>query len=324
MGHLSFYRAGLWIGVALLIAGVLAGRTAVSAAGEDYTLGPKDQLAINIWNEEKMSAVVTVSANGTITYFNLGEVKVEGLTINEVRTLLTKRLLTYFRDPIVEVKIQEYHAKEVQILGPVHAPGNYVLDTNTTTLLKLISKAGGTSDNRGNKATVYRGGVNRLQTLPPTKPSSPDPTEGDTAPRKKPGLEDQLKTIEGIDTVEVDLRALLDYGDPSKDVIIYPGDIAIIGTRNIDQPADNFVYVDGQVKTPQKIEWRPGLTVSQAVTEAGGVTDLGSPNRTSITRVTKTGETQKIKVRLKDIQKGKKPDIILERGDRITVQESAF
>ena len=48
-------------------------------------------------------------------------------------------------------------------------------------------------------------------------------------------------------------------------------------------PAERF-YVTGYVKQPGSFVLRPGMTVRQAIAEAGGLTDRGSNRRIKIIR----------------------------------------
>ena len=321
------------------------------AEAEDYIVGPRDKIYVAVWGEKDMEQIVDVSSQGTIPFFFVGEVKVAGLSVNQVREKLTALLHEgYFKNPIVIVKIEEYHSKEVQIQGAVTKPGTYILETNFITLLKLISMAGGASENRGNYAYVTRGEAGISAELKPA--AAPEPRPGETAAPTLAGATIEPAPAFGWpvsagDTAKpptppaaapaptpappkaaaqevVDLRMLLEKGDPSQDIRIYPGDFVLVGSIKIENPASNYVFVEGAVRNPQQLEYLQGMTVLQAVIQAGGVTDVGSPNRTVITRLGPDGNPQTIRVPLKDIQRGKKPDVPLQPGDRINVPESIF
>jgi polysaccharide export outer membrane protein len=321
-------------GFVFLLAVLLAGAgespaPVVSApAKEDYTLGPKDKIHITVFGVPEMNLIADVSVEGTINFYFLGDVQVAGLTVKQLREKLDSLLSEYIRDPKSDVKIEEYLSKEVQILGAVRVPGTYHLDTNYTTLLKLISMAQGTDVRRGNSGIICRGAANLFKERPAADQPEDMPLHDKDGNEVGGGgrglLEERLRSMPGVEKVEVDLVALLDYGDPSEDKKVYPGDIVIIGFDITDNPSRNFIWVAGAVRNPQKISWQPGLTVSQAITQCGGITDFAAPNSITITRTNKDGRTEKIKVRLKDIQKGKKSDIPLEPGDQITVPESIF
>ena len=85
------------------------------------------------------------------------------------------------------------------------------------------------------------------------------------------------------------------------------------------------VRVTGAVRTPRSIPYRQGMTVLDAVLEAGGTSDFAAPNRAKLYRKGK-GKTNVIDIELGDIlNKGKlQTNITLRPGDVVTVPERLF
>lgn len=83
------------------------------------------------------------------------------------------------------------------------------------------------------------------------------------------------------------------------------------------------VFVDGEVKRPGSYSLREGSTVLNACTLAGGFTDYAALNRVVVTRTTGR-QTKLIKVDLREVQRGKATDLVLEIGDRIDVPHRLF
>jgi polysaccharide biosynthesis/export protein len=85
------------------------------------------------------------------------------------------------------------------------------------------------------------------------------------------------------------------------------------------------VRVTGAVRTPRSMPHRQGMTVLDAVLEAGGVNDFASPNRTKLYRRIK-GKTEVLEIELGDIlNKGRlETNLVLRPGDVITVPERLF
>jgi polysaccharide biosynthesis/export protein len=81
-----------------------------------------------------------------------------------------------------------------------------------------------------------------------------------------------------------------------------------------------FVVVNGKVEKPGTIPWREGMTITEAIVEAGGA--LPEANTRSIYIIRSNGE--KFPANYKKILQGKLPDILLEHGDRVTIEESAW
>jgi polysaccharide export outer membrane protein len=85
------------------------------------------------------------------------------------------------------------------------------------------------------------------------------------------------------------------------------------------------VRVTGAVRTPRSMPHRQGMTVLDAVLEAGGVNDFASPNSSKLYRKVK-GKTQTFEIELGDIlRKGQlESNLFLRPGDVITVPERLF
>jgi polysaccharide export outer membrane protein len=125
----------------------------------------------------------------------------------------------------------------------------------------------------------------------------------------------------GSPKIEINLYELMNNGNPEMNIAIYPGDVVSIpGEQKIT------IYVFGAVKTPGAIQLdssRP-TTLMTAIAQAGGPTASAKESDIKIKRKSATGPESVIKVNLKDILKGKVPDVPIFEGDVITVPESFF
>jgi polysaccharide export outer membrane protein len=95
----------------------------------------------------------------------------------------------------------------------------------------------------------------------------------------------------------------------------------------VTNPANAFnqVKVIGQVKAPQPVAYREGMTLLDLLQSVGGLTDFAAGNRAKITRK-ENGKDITIKVRLNDLlTKGKMSENIpLRPGDVLFVPEALF
>ena len=95
----------------------------------------------------------------------------------------------------------------------------------------------------------------------------------------------------------------------------------------VTKPASVFsqVKVIGQVKQPQAIAYRDGMTVLDAVLAVGGLTDYAAGNRSRIVRMV-NGTEQEISVRLAALVNGgdMSQNLPLKPGDVLVVPESRF
>jgi polysaccharide export outer membrane protein len=79
-------------------------------------------------------------------------------------------------------------------------------------------------------------------------------------------------------------------------------------------PRAESVYVFGEVKNPGSYSIQPGMTVLQALSLAGGLTQYAAANRLEVSRLV-NGAKKKIKVKLDDI---------IQPGDTVVVPERFF
>ena len=85
------------------------------------------------------------------------------------------------------------------------------------------------------------------------------------------------------------------------------------------------VKVIGQVKTPQALPYRDGMTVLDAVLAVGGLGQFAAGNRAHIVR-TENGKQTEIKVRLDALVNSgdMKQNLLLKPGDVLVVPETRF
>jgi len=91
----------------------------------------------------------------------------------------------------------------------------------------------------------------------------------------------------------------------------------------VRQFASRQVTLLGQVAKPGSVPLVPGMSLIQAISQAGGLTAVANGDHVNLTRKTPTGQ-QTIVVSVGDIIDGKAPDIPLRPGDQIYVHERIF
>jgi polysaccharide export outer membrane protein len=101
--------------------------------------------------------------------------------------------------------------------------------------------------------------------------------------------------------------------------------VAVIITELRSHEFLTRVRVTGAVRTPRSMPHRQGMTVLDAVLEAGGVNEFASPNRAKLYRKVKD-KTEVFEISLGDIlAKGRlETNLVLRPGDVITVPERLF
>lgn len=111
-------------------------------AEQGYPVGPWDSLQITVWNHPDLTKQTIVRKDGTIYMPLIGDVVVEGLTVQEIQKVLTEKLSQYLKNPMVDVEVKEFHSRRVYFLGAVQRPGVYSL-IEETNILEALSLAGG-------------------------------------------------------------------------------------------------------------------------------------------------------------------------------------
>ncbi len=123
--------------------------------------------------------------------------------------------------------------------------------------------------------------------------------------------------------------ATIVHGDKEKNVslndsqglsmLILPGDtVRVSGSAGI---AKHFIYVGGDVTSPGEKEFRDGMTLTQAVISAGGISRSGKTS-VRISRRNPDGFLTASEYSLRSISEGKSQDPLLQAGDRIEVIQS--
>jgi len=253
----------------------------------DYEVGPGDVLEVAVYGNDDVSRIPTVQTNGSISMPLIGEIQVAGLTVAEVQRKITNLLeKDYLVKPQVEVKVREYNSQYVSVVGEVNSPGRKPL-RGRTRLIDLLSEAGGFKPTASAEVMVTR----------------TDGTFGDGQKSITVRLS-RSASPSGQDLVNLEM--------PLKN-----GDIITAFPKA-------YVTVDGEVSRPGRYAIEADLTVTGAVSLAGGLTRFGS-NGVKVRRTDpQTGKVTLLRVNLKDVRDGKKPDVPLLPNDVISVARRVF
>lgn len=120
----------------------------------------------------------------------------------------------------------------------------------------------------------------------------------------------------GQKTVEIDLDELLDKGKSELNVPINMGDVVYV-------PEAGVIYVDGAVNQPGTVPLQDDMTVSQAITAAGGLSRTAEDSDIRLLR-RENGQINVTQLDLKQIKEGTTPDMILEDQDAVVVGKNAI
>jgi polysaccharide export outer membrane protein len=250
-----------------------------------YRGGPGDVLEIAVLGNADLSRTATVQTSGSITFPLLNEVPVAGLTVPEIQRKMTALLAKDFLvDPHVEIHVKEYQSQFVIVLGELNTPGRKVLRGGSR-LVDVLVQAGGFTPRASGEVVITR------------NEGSFD--GGAKILRLRLGGTFSVQDYVGL---EVPLRN---------------GDV-------ITAPARQYVTVEGEVQRPGRYAIEGDLTVSGAISTAGGLTRFGSSD-VKLRRIdAATGKVTITKVDLKSVRKGSRPDPGVAPNDVITVPRRLF
>lgn len=263
---------------------------------DTYHVGVGDILKVTIFQlmdlEKDSVLLLEVDHNGQINLPLLNYVKVAGLTIDQIRDELIYLLSRdYIRNPKVDVSINSYRSKQVMILGFINRSGSMALETDSSTLLDVISQAGGITSGAALEIEILRGAYDPSGTLGLDRNGLAYPRE--VVPISK------LFGEEGQEQV-----------NPP----IFAGDIIKVRPAN-----DGYIYFAGEVNSRGSKAFRRPLTILQALACAGGTTNIAAEEKCKIIRRDSDGSEKEIIIDLKKIREGNQPNLLMARNDTIIV-----
>lgn len=295
----------------------------------DYRIGPDDQLDIMVLEAPDLNRSPRVSASGEVSLALVGSVRAAGLTTRELEIVIEELYRrSYILDPHVSVQVRDMQSHSVAVFGAVKKPGVFQI-REPKTVVELLSLAEGLDNDAGDSVIIERRGVRGSalplsdnNQIPAIANSSQDPS-GHSVPEIQKHATDSPATLTEANEAQpsvdrVDLKKLLDTGDPTLNLMVYPGDVVKV-------PRAELVYVVGEVGRPGGFELKSNenISVLQAIALAQGMTHTSAGARARIIRAdSETGQRQEIPINLSKIIAGKLPDPILRPRDIVFVPNS--
>ncbi|MDE2197319.1 MAG: polysaccharide biosynthesis/export family protein [Gammaproteobacteria bacterium] len=234
-----------------------------------YRVGPQDVLRIIVWNHPELTFPqfsisntdaglgsayspaygpteengFVVSSDGSIFFPYVGDLPVAGLTTGEIRAKLSQALVSYIKDPQINVTVVGFHSQQYQLAGVVMKPGLYPVTNVPITVSQAIDAAGGA-----------------IRSLPST-------TDPSTALSMSLADLGHVILINGQNRQVLNLRDFYQYGNQQQDRLVQAGDIIEVPDNSFDQ-----VHLIGEVLKPGNYAISGGqLNLAQVLGEAGGL-----------------------------------------------------
>ena len=220
---------------------------------ENYVLGAKDELIIDIWGGAENTYQLEISPEGTIRIPNLGPVYLNGLTIEEARTKIREQLSKIYaglkpdspseQRVFMQISLGNVRSINVTIIGEISVPGSYTLPSLATVFNALYTAGGPTRRGSFRKIEIIR--------------------------------DNEI-------VAELDIYDFLVFSDQSDNIRLQDQDVIKIPTFL------NRVQLSGQVKQGGLFELKGGETISNLLTYAGGFTAEAYQKTIKIERKTDT------------------------------------
>ena len=133
--------------------------SAQEGPGEEYVIGPLDELTVFVWRNPELGAKVQVRPDGRITTPLITDMPAVGKTPKMLAQDLTLELSQYINEPIVSVIINNFSgtfSQQIRVVGATEKPASIPYRANMTLLDAMISVGGLSEFAAGNKARLIR------------------------------------------------------------------------------------------------------------------------------------------------------------------------
>lgn len=127
--------------------------------GEEYVIGPLDELTIFVWRNPELGAKVQVRPDGRITTPLITDMPASGKTPTMLQQDIKLALSQYINDPIVSVIVNNFSgtfSQQVRIVGATEKPASLPYRANMTLLDAMIAVGGLSEYAAGNRARLVR------------------------------------------------------------------------------------------------------------------------------------------------------------------------
>lgn len=266
------------------------GMAMYGAAATADPVGPGDLLDVRVFGQPQMSGPLRVGPDGEIAPPFLARMQVGGETPAAIEKELQTAYAGMLLHPLVSVRVTENNSRRIAINGAVERPGVYSF-SGELSLLQALGLAGGVDPAKASSRVM-------IFHAPPAT------TRVDSGGKPTYTVDEVLRTVD-IDQIA---------RDPQLNVALSPGDV-------IEVPVARDVYLSGNVMHPGAEQIRPGLTLTQLISEAGGMLPQADGAHVRVLRLEGTAR-RTLMVNVFKAQRNQGPDLALEPDDIVQVPGS--
>ena len=127
--------------------------------GEEYVIGPLDELTVHVWRNDELGAEVQVRPDGRITTPLVSDMPAVGKTPTMLAEDIRLQLSQYIEEPLVTVIVNKFagtFSQQVRVVGATEKPASIPYRANMTLLDAMISVGGLSEFAAGNRAKLIR------------------------------------------------------------------------------------------------------------------------------------------------------------------------
>lgn len=127
--------------------------------GEEYVIGPLDELTIFVWRNPELGAKVQVRPDGRITTPLITDMPAVGKTPAMLSEDIKLALTQYIENPLVSVIVNNFSgtfSQQIRIVGATEKPASIPYRANMTVLDAMIAVGGLSEFASGNRARLIR------------------------------------------------------------------------------------------------------------------------------------------------------------------------
>ncbi|MEP7255005.1 MAG: SLBB domain-containing protein [Ferruginibacter sp.] len=133
-------------GMHLFRGGVVASLTELSTPPLDYPIGVYDRIIVSLWNGAEATLDYTVARDGSIFPASIGKIYLQGLTFENVRSLLTQRFKSYVPPSTnISVSLGQPRTISINVAGEIRNQGPVTVSAFTNAF-NVIALAGGPTE----------------------------------------------------------------------------------------------------------------------------------------------------------------------------------
>ena len=107
----------------------------------EYMLGNSDSITIDLTDTDDLDGVYKIDQEGMIDLPFIGQVKLSGSSLNEAQNLLLQIIKSFYKNPDLQISIDEFNSNKVYIVGAVRNQITIPLNEQPLTLIEAAIKA---------------------------------------------------------------------------------------------------------------------------------------------------------------------------------------